>query len=150
MDKKHAIILLLFINLYCLNGNAQSYSLTDLLNMSSSTLDFKIIEAEKEINEYDKRLFKLQILPQIRMTATLPNITNSISPITLGDGSEKYVNRAYMTSALSLNLSQLVPFTGGTISLSSSLNRLDNFAPQRNKSYNLKRDTCKLPWHNVT
>lgn len=108
MDKKHAIILLLFINLYCLNGNAQSYSLTDLLNMSSSTLDFKIIEAEKEINEYDKRLFKLQILPQIRMTATLPNITNSISPITLGDGSEKYVNRAYMTSALSLNLSQLV------------------------------------------
>lgn len=137
MDKKHSIILLLFIILYCLNGNAQSYSLTDLLNMSSSTLDFNIIETEKEINEYDKRLFKLQILPKIRMTATLPNITNSISSITLGDGSEKYVNRSYMTSALSLNLSQLVPFTGGTISLSSSLNRLDNFAPQRNKSYNL-------------
>ncbi len=135
MDKKRTIGLFLSLLIYCLNGGAQSYSLTDLLNMSSSTLDINIIEAEKEINEYDNRLFKIQILPQIRMTATLPNITNSISPITLSDGSEKYVNRSYMTSALSMNLSQLVPFTGGTLSFSSSLNRLDNFAPQRNKSY---------------
>lgn len=137
MDKKHTISLFLSLSIICLNGNAQSYSLSDLLNMSSNTLEVEIIDVEKEINEYDNRLFKIQILPKIRMSATLPNITNSISPITLGDGSEKYVNRSYMTSALSLNISQLVPFTGGTVSFSSSLNRLDNFAPQRNKSYNL-------------
>lgn len=38
---------------------------------------------------------------------------------------------------MGINISQLVPFTGGTLSLSSTLNRLDNFNPTRNQSYSL-------------
>lgn len=137
MNNKRKISLLLLLFISWLNGNAQSYSLIDLLNMSHLSSGADIIESERDINEYDNRLFKIKTLPQIRMAATLPSFTHSISSITLGDGSEKFVNRSYMTSALSLNVSQLIPFTGGTVSFSSSLTRLDNYAPQRNKSFNL-------------
>lgn len=131
---------MILISLLCLNQHfvrAQCYSIYDLLSLGHHTNNAQISSIEKQINEFDNKLFKIQVLPQIQMSATLPCLTNSISPIVISDGSEKFVNRFYMTSALSLGVSQLVPFTGGTLSLTSELVRLDNFAPQRTKSYNL-------------
>lgn len=122
---------------FCLPSKAQIYSLDDLLQRNQSTRDNAILESENEINEYDNRLFKIQVLPRLQMSATIPSLTNSISPITLEDGSEKFVNRYYMNAAVSMGLSQLIPFTGGTVTVSTGLTRLDNFSPQRNKSFNL-------------
>ena len=53
------------------------------------------------------------------------------------DGSEKYVDRFYSSANIGLSVSQLIPFTGGTLSLSSALDRLDNFNPEYSLSYNL-------------
>lgn len=138
MGKKYKLILMcLCMNMGILHGESYKYSMEQLIQLGSHSSVMQIRESDSLINQYQNKLFKVQLLPKVNMSATLPSLTNSISPITINDGSEKFVNRFFMSSTLSLSLSQLIPFTGGTISLTSGLTRLDNFSPQRTKSFNL-------------
>lgn len=95
------------------------------------------IKSDSIKDELEKSIFKIQVLPNISISAILPNFNNSISPITLSDGNERFVNRSYSSANLGINISQFIPFTGGTISISSSLDRLDNFAEKHSVSYNI-------------
>lgn len=112
-------------------------TLDQAIELSQNSTSYELLQADSLINYYNDRLFKIKTLPKIDLNATLPNLNNSISPITLTDGSEKYVDRFYSSANVGLSVSQLVPFTGGTLSLSSTLDRLDNFNPERSLSYNL-------------
>lgn len=112
-------------------------TLDQAINLSQNSNSYELLQADSLIKYYNDRLFKIKTLPKIDFNATLPNLNNSISPITLNDGSEKYVDRFYSSANVGLSVSQLVPFTGGTLSLSSALDRLDNFNPERSLSYNL-------------
>lgn len=112
-------------------------TLDQAIELSQNSNNYELLQADSLINYYNDRLFKIKVLPKIDLNATLPNLNNSISPITLTDGSEKYVDRFYSSTNVGLSVSQLVPFTGGTLSLSSALDRLDNFNPERSLSYNL-------------
>lgn len=132
-NRYYCIVILLLL---CQIVFAQNYSLFELLNLNDITTDAQISISEEKINEYENKLFRIQVFPKLYMTATLPNLTNNISSIALSDGSEKFVNRSYMTSSVLFTANQLIPFTGGTISLSSGLTRLDNYSPLRTISYN--------------
>lgn len=139
MDKIYRIISVVCIclDVCVLHGQRKTYSLEQLLKMGAQSSVRQIRESDSLINQYENRLFKIRSLPKVNMSATLPSLTNSISPIAISDGSEQFVNRFYMSSSISMSISQLIPFTGGTISLTSGLTRLDNFSPQRTKSFNL-------------
>ncbi len=54
-----------------------------------------------------------------------PNFTRSISSITMGNGTIKFVEQNYLNTDATLSLQQRIPFTGGTVSLESSLLRMD-------------------------
>lgn len=112
-------------------------SLDQVIKLAKKSSAFEIIKSDSLVFEYNQRLFDIETLPKVVLSATLPNLINSISPVTLSDGSERFVNRFYSTANVGLNMSQLVPFTGGTLSLSSALSRLDNYRPDQDKSYNL-------------
>lgn len=117
---------------------AQTFlTLDQAIDLSQNSREYKVVEADSLIQAYNYRLFKIKALPKINFSATLPNLNNSISPITMTDGSEQYVDRFYSSANVGLSVTQLVPFTGGTLSLSSTLDRLDNFIPDHNLSYNL-------------
>lgn len=138
MGKKYRFILVcLCMNISVLYGQGNKYSMEHLLQLGRHSSVMQIRESDSLINQYQNRLFKVKLLPKVNMSAKLPSLTNSISPITINDGSEKFVNRFFMSSELSISISQFIPFTGGTISLTSGLTRLDNFSPQRTKSFNL-------------
>ena len=130
-------IVCLCMNIGVLYGQDNKYSMEQLLELGRYSSVMQIRESDSLINQYKNRLFKVQLFPKVNMSATLPSLTNSISPIAISDGSEQFVNRFYMSSSISMSVSQLLPFTGGTISLTSGLTRLDNFSPQRTKSFNL-------------
>lgn len=130
-------IICLCMNIGVLYGQDNKYSMEQLLELGRYSSVMQIRESDSLINQYKNRLFKVQLFPKVNMSATLPSLTNSISPIAISDGSEQFVNRFYMSSSISMSVSQLLPFTGGTISLTSGLTRLDNFSPQRTKSFNL-------------
>lgn len=139
MKKSYKITLLFLLFAYgSMSGqNSGVYSLEQCLAKGKCTYIMDVHNSNTRVNDLKNRLFRIRTLPKIRLYATLPNLVNTISPVTLYDGSEKFINRFYMSSSLSMSLSQFVPFTGGTVLINSGLTRLDNFSPQRTKSFNL-------------
>ncbi len=71
------------------------------------------------------RLSQLDILPQISLTANAPGFTRSIISVVQPDGKTMFVSQNQMSSSLNFSVTQKVPFTGGDLSLSSSVSRVD-------------------------
>ncbi|MBR4842537.1 MAG: TolC family protein [Bacteroidaceae bacterium] len=80
------------------------------------------------------RSYKASMLPTLSLSSS-PSLNRSTNYVTLPDGSEHYVRSNSMRNNLSLDLSQNVWFTGGTISLSGSLSRLDQLGDNPTHSY---------------
>ena len=80
------------------------------------------------------RSYKASMLPSLSLSSS-PSLNRSTRSVTLGDGSEQYARSNSLSTNLSLNLSQSVWFTGGTISLSGSLSRLDMLGDNHTKSF---------------
>ena len=125
--------------LYPYSAESQDIVLTldQVVSLSEGANESEMLKSDSLITQYDNKLFNIKVLPKLNFTATLPNLNNSISPVTLSDGTEKYVDRFYSTTNFGISISQLVPFTGGTLSLSSTLNQLGNYQPEKMNSYNL-------------
>jgi len=64
--------------------------------------------------------------PQLGFNATLPQINRSISSVTLPTGQE-FFNNSFMSNSVGITLGQVVSATGGSVFVSSSLERLDLF-----------------------
>lgn len=71
------------------------------------------------------RSFTAMLYPQLSLQGEAPGYFRSINPIILPDGSTVYTLQNQASSSLSLSLSQKIPLTGGELSFSSGLNRID-------------------------
>ena len=80
------------------------------------------------------RSFKAEMLPTLSLSSS-PSLNRSANYVTLPDGSEHYARTNSMRNNLSLDLTQNVWFTGGTISLSGSLSRLDQLGSNPSHTY---------------
>lgn len=76
---------------------------------------------------WNYRNYKANYLPSVTLSAS-PYLNRSISKVTQGDGSVKYVEQNLLSTDMSLSLTQNISFTGGTLSLESSLERLELFS----------------------
>jgi outer membrane protein TolC len=81
------------------------------------------------------KLYRAQLLPSATLAATLPNFNSSITAYDLDDGSQQFISRSLATSLANVNLSQNIGLTGGTINLSSGLQRIDVFGTAANTSF---------------
>jgi outer membrane protein TolC len=122
--KKTIILIILLHSIFC-------YSQTPLtLNQAieiaqQSSLQTQINTQNFEIGKQNFRRENATLLPQINLNGNLPGYNNSISNITQPDGTIKFttVEQAYSTGTLSLN--QKILATGGSLNISSGLNRFD-------------------------
>lgn len=73
---------------------------------------------------WDYRSFRADYLPSLTLTSG-PNLDRSINQITMEDGSVRFVEQNLLNTDLSLRVQQNVSWTGGTLSLESSLLRTD-------------------------
>ena len=80
------------------------------------------------------RSYKASMLPTLSLSSS-PSLNHSTNYVTLPDGSELFARSNSMRNNVSLDLSQNVWFTGGTISLSSNLSRLDQLGENPTHSY---------------
>lgn len=83
---------------------------------------------------WNYRSYKASMLPSLSIS-TRPSLNRSTNSVTLGDGSVQYARTNSMNNNLTMDLSQNIWFTGGTVSLSSSLNRLDLLGDNHTKTY---------------
>ena len=106
MKKSYKITLLFLLFAYgSMSGqNSGVYSLEQCLAKGKCTYIMDVHNSNTRVNDLKNRLFRIRTLPKIRLYATLPNLVNTISPVTLYDGSEKFINRFYMSSSLSIRV----------------------------------------------
>ncbi len=70
------------------------------------------------------KAFRAGLLPNLSISGDAPGYNNSINPITQPDGTVRFVGQQQATLSGSLDVSQVVPYTGGRFELSSGLNRV--------------------------
>ena len=91
--------------------------------------DYKALINQNEASYWRFRNFKAGFLPQLRFDATLPQFRNSVNRIILDDGSDGFRRSNQIRFDGSLSLNQNIALTGGTISLSSQIERVDISEP---------------------
>ncbi|MDF1694458.1 MAG: TolC family protein [Saprospiraceae bacterium] len=104
-------------------------SIQDIIITAQAESPSYLLAKTKQNNAYwiyvaSKSIFK----PQLGFSATLPSINRSISPFTLPDGSRTFVTSSFISNSVGINLSQIVSATGGSIFVSTDLQRLDDLS----------------------
>lgn len=125
------LVLLIFFSSLQQNAQAQeiiSAGINDIIASAQSDSPDYLLAKTRENNAHwiyvaSKSVFK----PQLSFSATLPSLNRSISPITLPDGSRAFVTSSFMSNTVGLNLNQVVSATGGSVFISTNLQRLDDF-----------------------
>lgn len=84
-------------------------------------------DTRRENRYWQYKTFQSEYRPQLVLNSELPTYSNSILPITQEDGTIAFRPVNQNTTGISLGLEQVIPWTGGTISVSGSINRFDNF-----------------------
>ena len=77
------------------------------------------------------RTFRANLLPEVNFSATFPSYSKNYSIYQQSDGSHTYVRNDYMNLNGSLSIDQSIWFTGGTLSLSTSLDFLSQIGAGR-------------------
>ena len=132
---KNILVLLLFITTTTLFSQRE-ISLEEAISIAQkNSPDYKALLNQNQASYWRYRNFKAGFLPQLRWDATLPRYSNSVNRLTNDNGQDIFVrsNQASVDGTLSLN--QNIALTGGTISLSSQVERIDVFGENASTGY---------------
>ncbi len=143
------IAFLTLLTIISVNGFSQEQNLLPNEHRLRMTLDEAISTAREQspaamIAKYNflagywrYRTYKAKFLPSLNLNATLGSYSRYLAKLQDAEtGKFNYVENNNMSNSLSLSVDQNIGLTGGTLSLTSSLNRLDQFAPYDNLTYN--------------
>jgi len=74
---------------------------------------------------WEYRVQRASFLPTLSIVGTAPDLTRSISKMSLPDGSEAFVRQSFNSSGLRLAIGKTIGTTGGEVTVETSLERLD-------------------------
>jgi outer membrane protein TolC len=139
MMNKH-LICVVFLLITALNLHSQeTKSLTLTIN---EALDLArrqspdVIAARHSFHAayWNYRYFRANYLPSVSFSAT-PNFDHRINVITMPDGTSQFMQQNQLIIDGSISMSQNISLTGGTIALSTGINRLDLFGSVNSHMY---------------
>ena len=99
--------------------------------------DYKTNLNRNQSNYWRFRNYKASFLPELRLNATLPEYRNSVRRITNDAGQDVFVNQNQLLIEGGLSISQSVPYTGGTLSINTNLERVELFGLDDNIGYSV-------------
>lgn len=99
--------------------------------------DYQALLNRNQSSYWRYRNYQASFLPQLRINSTLPEYSNLIRRITNDSGQDIFVttNQARIDSRLSLT--QNLPFTGGSFSISSQFERISVFGGNQSTGYSI-------------
>ncbi len=104
------------------------FSLSNIVALAQSEAPNTLLAETRLTNRY---WFFQSILadyrPQISFTGELPDLNRSIDIITLPNGNSTFIPRSQVRNSVGLSIQQQIRQTGGTVFVSSNLQRLDIF-----------------------
>lgn len=121
------LILCLLIPSLCIAQEKLSLSEAIRLSAENSPIG-KQIRASYQNNYWQFRASKAARLPQLNLSGSAPGYTRRINQVFQPDGSFVFAPVQQAFSSGNLSLSQIIPATGGTISVGSGMSRGDIFS----------------------
>ncbi len=110
-----------------------SLSLDDVIKLAKDQSPMGIMARHRFRGSYwEYRTHIAKFRPGLTFSSVIPELTRSIDKITLPDGSDDFVERSLMNSSVEVSLTQNIAPTGGSIFMSSGLQRIDNFNADEN------------------
>ena len=88
-----------------------------------------------QIAHWQYRGFRDDLLPNMDLKGTLPSLNKSYSNYQNPDGSYTYIPSSSLTENLALTITQNIALTGGSISVQSEINRLDEIGKKSSTNY---------------
>ena len=98
------------------------------------------VDAAVALNElktayWEYRTFRANLLPEMNLKATLPSYNKKYNSYQQEDGTYTYVRNNNLQMSGELSIDQSIWFTGGTLSLNSSLDFLKQLDGDKSKRY---------------
>jgi outer membrane protein TolC len=116
----------------CPLGAQQPITLQQAITLAREQgLDAQAARAARDAARYRHRAFRSSLLPQLSLRGTVPAYNRSIIQAPQPDGSTLFRPQDQTSTTLGVSLSQKLPFTGGDLFVSSSLERLAVSGQQR-------------------
>lgn len=114
------------------------HTLEEVINLAMENSIDAMMARHSFLGSYwQYRSYKAQFLPSFTVDGSLPNFDRSLNSLQdPNTGEYKYIQNYAMRNNVALNVVQNIGLTGGTISLSSGLDRLDQYSPERMVNYN--------------
>ena len=116
-------------DIVALAQNQPSKELETRIKLAVLAPDALIAETRLKNNFWQFQSFKSQYKPQISLNSTLPSFNRSFNEVRLPDGTLDFPATSSLLSSVDLSLSQVISKTGGSVSLSTGLRRIDFFQP---------------------
>lgn len=99
------------------------------------SLDAMVAKSQLRASYWQYRNYKADLLPNVKLTGTLPSFNRTLSSYLKEDGTYKYVSSNSISEQLSLSVTQNIPLTGGQLSLQSQLERVDQLDGEKATEY---------------
>ena len=132
---RRLLLLLLFLGLAAAAHGQEQRALTlqqsiDLAQGSSPAAEIARLTFDQ--SHWNFRSFRAQYMPSLSISGNAPGLQRSFQNILTPDGTVDYVERNATFGRTNLSINQLIPMTGGQISLTSGLSRLNNVSGENN------------------
>ncbi len=111
-------------------------TLDDAIVMARTrSLDAAVALDELRAAYWQYRSYKANLLPEVKISGTTPYLSRSYSSYQNSDGTYTFVRNNYLEGNGRISVQQNLWFTGGSISLNSSLNYLNTLSGSGNKRF---------------
>lgn len=94
---------------------------------TSQSVEYQVARNEYISSYWEHRTYRSELLPEVAFNGTLPYYSKSYNQLQKEDGSYTYVSNDYSRIDGGLSITQNIPWTGGTVSIKSSLERLQQY-----------------------
>jgi outer membrane protein TolC len=139
MINKHVICIVFSLitafNLYAQETKVLTLTIEQSINLARRQAP-SVIEARHSFHAayWNYAYFKANYLPSMNFSST-PNFNHQINVITMQDGTSQFVQQNQLIVDGNISVSQNIPLTGGNLSLSTGVNRLDLFGAGSSHTY---------------
>ena len=128
INMRALIIVLFFVLSQNITAQMQSYSLEDVIKIAQKqSPDAQIAKHNLVRNYWSYRTYKRSLLPQLDFVGIIPNVNRAYENYTNPDGSQSYVGQRYIAYSGELQIKKTIGYTGGSVFLSSGLQKVDNY-----------------------
>lgn len=84
----------------------------------------------RDVARWRDQAFSARLFPQVRLAGNAADLDRGINPITLPNGETQFIRQAQNQSSLGVSVAQQLPWTGGELTVSSLMSRIDLFGDQ--------------------